>query len=82
MIDTPITKLTAKTAVDAGLIEAVKSGEAIVTGVYSIGKDLKVNFTQRNFFFTDKNNEVILAKFADSVELIKFWEILGEYDSE
>ena len=82
MIDAPLRKVTAKEAVKLGLIDAMKNGETTITGVYLIDKNLKMDFAQRNFFFTTKNNEVILAKFADNEELIKFWEILGAYDSD
>ena len=78
MIDTPLTILTAEKAVELGLIDAIKNGEALITGVYSIAQDCKIDFHQRNFFFTTNNDEVILAKFADNEEVLKFWEILGE----
>ena len=82
MIDTPLTLLTAEKAVELGLIDAIKNGEANITGVYSIGKDCKIDFHQRNFFFTTKDDEVILAKFADNYELFHFWEILGNESVE
>ena len=47
-----------------------------------IDKDCKIDFHQRNFFFTTNDDEVILAKFADNEELIKFWEILGNESAE
>ena len=82
MIDIPLRRITAKEAVKLGLIDAIKNDETTLTGVYLIDKNLKMDFAQRNFFFTTKENEIVLAKFADNEELIKFWEILGEYDSE
>ena len=82
MIDTPLRKITAEKAVELGLIDAIKNGETLITGIYTIDKDLKIDFTQRNFFFTTNDDEVILAKFADNEELIKFWEILGNESAE
>ena len=78
MIDTPVTLLTAEKAVELGLIQAIKNKEPQITGIYSIGSDCKVDFHQRNFFFTTNNDEVILAKFADNYELFHFWELLGD----
>ena len=82
MIDTPLTILTAENAVEQGLIDAIKNGEAKVTGVYTIDKDCKIDFHQRNFFFTTNNDEVILARFADNYELFHFWELLGNESVE
>ena len=82
MIDTPLRKITAEKAVELGLIDAIKNGETLITGIYTIDKDLKIDFTQRNFFFTTNDDGVILAKFADNEELIKFWEILGNESAE
>lgn len=78
MIDKEVENFSADEAVEAGLIDALKNGDTKIEGFYSIGKECKVDFHQKKFFFTDKNNEVRLAKFADNVELLKFWEKLGE----
>lgn len=78
MIDKPLEKLTAHEAVAAGLIDAIKSGEAKVTGIYTVDKNCKVNFHQQNILFTDVFENIRLIKFADNSELITFWEYLGE----
>ena len=82
MLDLPLKKLTADEAVNLGLIDAIKNGEAKIAGVYTIDKNCKVDFTQRNFFFTTKNDEVILAKFANNYEVFHFWELLGSESVE
>ena len=82
MIDKKLERLSAEEAVKAGLIDALQKGEVKIEGIYSIGKDCKIDFKQKNFFFRDKTNEVRLVKFADNVEVLKFWERLGADDSD
>lgn len=77
MIDKKLEWLTADEAVKAGLIEALRKGEVKLEGIYTIGKDCKVDFKQKNFFFTDNDNEIRLAKFADNAEVMKFWGNFG-----
>ena len=59
MIDIPLRRITAKEAVKLGLIDAIKNDETTLTGVYLIDKNLKMDFAQRNFFFTTKENEIV-----------------------
>ena len=72
MIDTKVEEFLANTAISVGLPEAIKRGEAVVEGSYSIDKNGSINFHQKNFVFKDKNGELRIGKFADSEELLDF----------
>ena len=72
MIDTKVEHFLANIAIEAGLPEAMKKGEVVVEGNYSIDHNGNLNFHQKNFVFTDKNGVLRVGKFADSEELLDF----------
>lgn len=75
MIDTEVEKFTAENAVEAGLVDAVKSGAAKVTGAYEMTKDGFIEFKQKTFTFTDKRGNLRFGKFDGDEEIVKFWEM-------
>lgn len=72
MIDTKTEKFLANIAISAGLPEAIKRGETVVEGSYSIDKNGSIAFKQKNFVFKDKDGNLRTGKFADSEELLDF----------
>ena len=54
---------TAESAVEAGLIEAVKSGATRITGSYELTRDGAIEFNQNEFTFVDKNGNLRCGKF-------------------
>ena len=74
MIQTQTEKFTAREAVNAGLIEAIKRGETKLECHVAVEKG-DLNFNQRNFTFTDKNNEVRTGRFKDDSELVAFYAL-------
>ena len=56
---------TAQTAVDAGLIEAIKRGEVKITGSYELTPDGFLLYQQNNFVFTDKFGNLRCGKFKE-----------------
>ena len=74
MIDVQLEEMTIKEAVDAGLVEAIKRGEAKVCGSYELTQDGYVEFDQNNFMFKDKNNVLRVGRFKDNGELVGFWK--------
>ena len=76
MIDLIVEKFTAKTAVDTGLIEAMKSGDVKITGSYELTKDGFLNYQQNNFVFKDKFGNLRCGRFIDTfhdiAEITKF----------
>ena len=73
MIDTEIEKFTASEAIDAGLIESIKLGEAVISGSYTLTIDGVVDFRQRNFTFLDRHGGLRVGKFVDTGELLNFF---------
>ena len=71
MIQTQSETFTARQAVDAGLIDAIKRGETRIETHVEINKGNLI-FDQRNFTFTDKNNNIRFGKFKDDSELVAF----------
>lgn len=72
MIDRNVEMLTAQEAVDAGLLESIKRGEAKVEGHYSVTPEGTLKFKQTTFTFTDKTGNWSFGRFADDNELLKF----------
>ena len=72
MIDRDVELLTAADAIDAGLIDSIKRGEAKVEGHYSITPEGKLKFKQTTFTFTDSAGNWSFGKFVDDDELLKF----------
>ena len=66
MIDLEFEQFTAQSAVDAGLIEAIKRGEAKITGSYEVTADGFLIYEQNNFLFTDKTGKLRCGRFADT----------------
>ena len=56
---------TTQTAVDAGLIEAVKRGEAKINGSYELTPDGFLLYRQNNFIFTDKFGNLRCGRFVE-----------------
>lgn len=77
MVDMGVEKFSAQGAIDAGLIDAIKSGVAKVSGTYEVGTDCKLSFASKVFNFIDKSGNLRLGKFEDT-ELINFWEMLSD----
>ena len=81
MINTQIEKFTARQAVDAGLIDAIKRGETRLECHAEItGGNLIID--QRNFTFTDKNNILRTGNFKDDSELVAFYSLFYPDDEE
>lgn len=66
MKDLQIELFTAQTAVDAGLIEAVKRGEAKITGSYKITPEGFLQYEQNNFVFKDRFGNLRAGKFIET----------------
>ena len=54
---------TAKSAVEAGLIEAVKSKKVKISGSYELDENGFINFKQNEFKFVDKHGNLRYGKF-------------------
>ena len=81
MLKTGFERFTASEAVEAGLIEAVNSGECKIECNVEIEKgELKI--TQRVFCFVDKNGELRAGKFKDDSELVAFAMLYYPDDEE
>ena len=65
MIDLEFEQFTAQSAVDAGLIEAVKRGETKITGSYELTADGFLNYEQNNFVFKDKFGNLRCGRFTE-----------------
>ena len=82
MIDLQVELFTAQTAVDAGLIEAVKRGEVKITGSYELTQDGFIQYQQNNFVFKDKFGNLRCGKFTeifhDIAELTMFSALFVE----
>ena len=78
MIDTQLEKFTSAAAVDAGLIDAIKRGEAKVSGTYELLPEGGIKFEQNNFLFKDKWGVLRVGSFANADELCTFWDKFGE----
>lgn len=65
MIDMPIEEFTAEEAVDAGLIDAIKSGVTKIAGSYELTPDGFLNFKQKPFTFKDKFGSLRCGKFKE-----------------
>ena len=74
MISIEAEGFTAKEAIEAGLIEAIKRGETKIEGSYKITEDGYLVFKQRNFTFTDKSGNLRVGKFFDDYELLFFFK--------
>lgn len=76
MNDLEFEQFTAQSAVEAGLIEAIKRGEAKITGSYELTADGFLVYEQNNFLFTDKTGKLRCGRFVeifhDIVEVNKF----------
>jgi len=81
MIQLENEKFTARQAVDAGLIDAIKRRETKPTCQVEIDKGNLI-FTQRNFTFTDKNGNLRSGKFKDDSELVAFYALFYPDDEE
>lgn len=83
MIDLQVELFTAQTAVDAGLIEAIKRGEAKINGSYELTSDGFLQYEQNNFLFKDKFGNLRAGKFIDTfhdiAEISKFSAMFLEY---
>lgn len=77
MIDTQLEEFTAAEAVSIGLIEAIKRGEAKVSGTYELLPEGGIKFDQNNFLFKDKWGELRVGSFKDADELQSFWDKFG-----
>lgn len=75
MIDSKLEEMTAKEAVDAGLIEAIVDGSAKISGTYELTKNGGIEYDQNNFSFKDKNNNLRVGRFKDNIELLTFFEL-------
>ena len=81
MIDTPLEKLTAEEAIQAGLMKAVYKNFAIIKGKYLVNNDGSVVYGQKAFFFQDRFGKTRLMKFVSNEEFIKFLKLYrAEYD--
>ena len=49
---------TAESAIEAGLIEAVRSGATKISGNYEMNRDGTIEFKQNAFTFIDKNGKL------------------------
>lgn len=78
MIDTKIEEFTSAGAVEAGLIEAIKRGEAKVSGTYELLPEGGIKFEQNNFLFKDKWGELRVGSFESANVLLEFWEKFEE----
>ena len=65
MVDLIVETFTAQTAIDAGLIEAVKRGETKITGSYELTPEGFLNYAQNNFIFKDKFGNLRCGKFKE-----------------
>ena len=67
---------TAESAIEAGLIEAVRSGATKITGSYEMTEDGSIEFKQNEFTFIDKNGNPRYGKFKvrfrDMAEITMF----------
>ena len=67
---------TAESAIEAGLIEAVRSGETKISGSYEMNRDGVIEFKQNKFTFIDKNGKLrcgkFKVKFHDMAEVTMF----------
>ena len=81
MIQLENEKFTAMEAVNAGLIDAIKRGETRLECHAEINKG-ELIFDQRNFTFTDKNNNLRSGKFKDDSELVAFYALFYPDDEE
>lgn len=66
MKDLQIELFTAQTAVDAGLIEAIKRGETKITGSYELTADGFLQYEQNNFIFKDKFGNLRCGRFTET----------------
>ena len=82
MIDLEFEQFTAQSAVDAGLIEAIKRGKTKITGSYEVTADGFLNYEQNNFLFTDKTGKLRCGRFVDTfydiAEINKFLALFLE----
>ena len=73
---------TAESAIEAGLIEAVRSGATKISGSYEMNKDGSIEFKQNEFTFVDKNGNSRCGKFkvrfCDMAETTMFSALLLE----
>ena len=65
---------SAKDAVNAGLIDAIKNGETRLECHVEINKG-ELIFDQSIFTFTDKDGNLRSGKFKDDFELVKFYAV-------
>lgn len=82
MIDIKTEFFTAKSAIDAGVLDAVKRREIKIQGSYELTSDGFLNFKQQKFIFTDKNGKTRCGEFHSSVDLIEFWRSGWGTDNE
>lgn len=82
MAETKVVELTAEEAVEMGLIESVRNGEAKLSGYYELRSDGRIEFEQDRFTFRDKSGVLREGTFSTAEELCEFfrecWEELGE----
>lgn len=67
---------TAESAIEADLIEVVRSGATKITGSYEMTKDGSIEFKQNEFMFIDKNGNSrcwkFKIRFRDMAEVTMF----------
>lgn len=82
MIDYDTETITAETAIEIGLYDAIRRGETKFGGRYECGRDGVFEFKQRTLVFTDKSGNLRVNKFKDIDEVLKFIEYVRTKENE